>query len=564
MVETQSTVFAGGRTCLKYEPFQSVDGFDNRVCRGRNLTDSEDDYYFLKSPDETPSSEACQMLCVATPACKGIEYRANGWCEIWTRPEGIGAVAPSADALCLRYEPFVFADGGIDRACRGASASDNWGSYYTLKASISLFECKDLCLHTWNCKGLEYDSGACKVWHRSGGIGATVPKAGALCMRLGSGAPATDAFIRFQGGQDRSCRGSSVSDSDPSYYILFGPARARTLEDCKILCVSTPDCMAVDFSEAGCQVWTRPVLSSVAKEGSICLAYEPFKTVDGGSDRECQSDGADLQNSRLFYDAQSIPSIQDCKKRCAQSNSSFPCKGISFNESGCTLWMVGIRSESRAGSTCLRFEPFIDANGGQDQSCRGAHSFDDSALHYRSFTKDEVPTVEECRARCVETEGCNGIEFNEQACRVWVRAEGIGTTFPRLGSICVRFGSPDPLRSASAFDAVDGGLHRACRGANESDNSESHWVFHSISEIRTLEACEMRCIFTAGCVGIEFNRWGCEVWTRSAGIETSVYAPGYQCFRYEPFRSADGFESTLQEDQTNSVNIPKIIPNSVA
>ena len=547
---------------MQYEPFQSLDGFDNRVCRGSNLTDSMASYYLLKSPDEVPNSEACQNLCIETPACKGVEYRSNGWCEIWTRPNGISAVAPSYGASCLRYEPFVFVDGGINRACRGATASDIWESYYTLAISekdggvtenstlLSLVECKDACLSLWNCKGIEYDSGQCKVWHHSDGIGTTVPKMGAVCMRLGPATLTTDAFVQFHGGQDRSCRGSDASDTDPSYYVLFGPARARTLEECKILCVSNPDCRGVDFSDSGCQVWTKAggILSTSSEKGSICLTYEPFQPVNGGTNRECTS-GQTGPDSFIFY-AEQPASLQSCKQRCAAETS---CKGISFNESGCVVWVVSIQgSTAMAGSTCLRFEPFIDINGGQDQSCRGAHSLDDSSLHYRSFGRSEVPTLKECRSKCVETSGCRGVEFNQHDCRVWLRPEGIGTTVPQVGSICIGFGSPDPLRSASAFVPVDGGLHRACRGANDTDNSESHWNFHSITEVRTLEACETRCIFTAGCIGIEFNRWGCEVWTRSAGIEASVYAPGYQCYRYEPFRSADGFDTKLniaKEDQ---------------
>ena len=117
---------------------------------------------------------------------------------------------------------------------------------------------------------------------------------------------------------------------------------------------------------------------------------------------------------------------------------------------------------------------------------------------------------------------------------------------------------PDPLRSADAFPGMDGGVNRACRGANESDNSDQNWIFYPISQapepmdfdiarladcgtclspwlvndlhrlailepqVRTLEACQLRCIFKPGCVGVEFNLWGCEVWMRPGGIQASV------------------------------------------
>ena len=543
----QASVFSPGRTCMQYVPFRTLDGFNDRVCRGSNSTDSSSSYYFLKPPDVTPTLEACQSLCRSTAGCKGIEFR-SGWCEIWTRPAGIAAVAPSSGAYCFRYEPFVEVDGGVDRECRGSNPNDNWDSYYTLTLSISPSECKDLCLTTWNCKGIEYDSGRCEVWQRSGGIGATAPKPGAICLRLGPMLTTTDSFTTIHGSEGRACRGSDEDDDDPSYYELVGPARARTLEECKILCVSRADCRGIDFSSTGCKVWTKEdgIQWTSSLPGSTCLIYEPFQGVDGGEGRECRgSHASDV--TEQYYLTHSEASLQKCKDRCA---STAGCKGVSFKESICQVWMVGIHaSASLVGSQCFRFEPFIDANGGQDQSCRGSHIFDSSAAYYQSFTRQQVPTLEDCKAECVGTVGCRGIEFKtalheSESCRVWTKAEGIGTTVERSGSLCIRFGSPDPLRSASAFHAVDGGSHRACRGANESDNSESNWIFFSISEVRTLEACELHCMSTPGCAGIEFSRWGCEVWTEL--IEASVYAAEYECFRFQPFLSADGFEPRSQ------------------
>ena len=93
------------------------------------------------------------------------------------------AVSPGAD--CLRYEPFMEVDGGVNRACRGADVGDNWGSYYTIVSESSLDGCKEACLSRWNCKGIEYRKGRCEVWTRPAGIQASITSSGALCLRLG-------------------------------------------------------------------------------------------------------------------------------------------------------------------------------------------------------------------------------------------------------------------------------------------------------------------------------------------------------------------------------------------
>ena len=157
---------------MTYEPFQSVDGFSDRVCRGSNSTDSQDSYYAIYSPSQAPSLEACQSLCQSTPGCQGIEYR--GWCEVWTRPGGIGAVAPSPGSQCLRYQPFVGVDGGVNRACRGVDASDSWGIYYTVygqEEAATVEDCKSRCIATPGCKGIQFQPGrmrgvdkTCRNW----------------------------------------------------------------------------------------------------------------------------------------------------------------------------------------------------------------------------------------------------------------------------------------------------------------------------------------------------------------------------------------------------------------
>merc|ERR1712217_532057 len=52
----------------------------------------------------TTSLDACKSLCTDTVGCHGIEYSASSQrCEVWTRPEGIGATKPVSGFTCLRY-----------------------------------------------------------------------------------------------------------------------------------------------------------------------------------------------------------------------------------------------------------------------------------------------------------------------------------------------------------------------------------------------------------------------------------------------------------------------------
>ena len=552
----QASVGAPGRTCMRYEPFQSVDGFSDRVCRGSSSSDTQDSYYAIYSPTQAPSMEACQSLCKTTPGCQGIEYR--GWCEVWTRPDGIGAVAPSLGSQCLRYQPFAGVDGGVNRACRGVDPTDSWSIYYTVFAqeqAATVEACKAKCIAASGCRGIQFQPGRCEVWTRRAGIGATVASAGTICMRYDTFnvAEASDAFVTV--GPNQACRGSSPTDDQPSYYILRGPDVAANEEECRLLCMATPECQGIDFSSDGCKVWTRKagIESSAAWGGATCLRYDPFEPVDGGEGRACR--GADVnddsQDNYVLHTVATVPTLVDCKIKCASTTG---CKGVSFSESGCQVWIRsgGIQASAPSSSSCFRYMPFTPV-GGNDQACRGAHSQDNNASYYQSFSPEQVPSMELCRLRCAATDGCTGVEFGALGCKVWTRFEGIQATEFVAGSLCLRFGSPSPLLRASAFKPVDGGVGRACRGQDETDNLDSHYTVHVFwPENSTLEACQQLCMETLACKGVEFRLGACEIWTLAGGIQASVGAPGRTCMRYEPFQSVDGFSDRVCRGSSSS------------
>lgn len=79
--------------------FVPVDGGADRACRGARSTDNLESYYVVARAD---SLEACQQKCVQRSDCQGIEFKGTR-CELWTRPEGIGASFALDGYICQRY-----------------------------------------------------------------------------------------------------------------------------------------------------------------------------------------------------------------------------------------------------------------------------------------------------------------------------------------------------------------------------------------------------------------------------------------------------------------------------
>ena len=392
-------------------------------------------------------------------------------------------------------------------------------------------------------------------------------------MRYGtwSASDASDAFVMVEAGPNQACRGSSPGDDQASYYILRGPDLAADEAECRQLCMATPECQGIDFSPDGCKVWTRKagIQSSAAWGGATCLRYDPFEPVDGGEGRACHGDVNESSEDYVLYASADVPTLADCKIQCASTTG---CKGVSFSIAGCQVWtrQGGITSTASAGSSCFRYMPFAPVNGGEDQACRGAHSQDNDPSHYLSFSREQVPSIELCRLQCAATEGCTGLEFGALGCKVWTRFEGVQATETVQGSICLRFGPPNPLLGAGAFRAVEGGVGRACRGRDETDNLDSHYSVHVFwPENASVEACQQLCVETAACKGIEFRLGACEIWTLAGGIQASVGAPGRTCMTYEPFQSVDGFSdrvcrgsnSTDSQDSYYAIYSPSQAPS---
>lgn len=85
-----------------------------------------------------------------------------------------------------------------DRVCRGASASDNFGSYFEVIQSSGIQSCAAACAEQ-KCQGIEFSPGRCEIWVRPEGIGATASLHGSVCLRrLGTAVTAKGfSFFKF-------------------------------------------------------------------------------------------------------------------------------------------------------------------------------------------------------------------------------------------------------------------------------------------------------------------------------------------------------------------------------
>mmetsp|Transcript_100705 Transcript_100705/g.324974 ORF Transcript_100705/g.324974 Transcript_100705/m.324974 type:complete len:717 (-) Transcript_100705:135-2285(-) len=191
-------------TCLVYLPpwtnllpWSFVEGGGDRSCRGATPEDDWPSYYTLHL--KVASVDACRALCLENVFCMGIEHSVSGGrCKIWTRM--VSTSVPSVGSTCLRYQsgagtgnatlprwarewPWSLVDGGSQRACRGASPTDDLSSNkYVYSDTVSLEDCKNRCIYAFLCEGIEYHpSGKCEVWTKI--INSSVRSENSTCLR---------------------------------------------------------------------------------------------------------------------------------------------------------------------------------------------------------------------------------------------------------------------------------------------------------------------------------------------------------------------------------------------
>eukprot|EP00931_Biecheleriopsis_adriatica_P121364 TRINITY_DN96448_c0_g1_i1.p1 TRINITY_DN96448_c0_g1~~TRINITY_DN96448_c0_g1_i1.p1 ORF type:complete len:554 (+),score=64.73 TRINITY_DN96448_c0_g1_i1:75-1736(+) len=187
--------------------------------------------------------------------------------------------------------------------------------------------------------------------------------------------------------------------------------------------------------------------------------------VDGGAGRACRGSSS-YDNSPSYYTLHTDLSLDACKGKCEGTPG---CNGIEYSTKGrCEVWTRddGIRaSKAVTGFTCLRFgslppvttplptEGFELVDGRADRACRGANANDNSKSYYTVLSRRSgVASLEDCKAACVGTAACQGIEYKESSgrCEVWTRPEGIQASHVLSGFSCYRYRIP----SVSLADSI--------------------------------------------------------------------------------------------------------------
>ncbi|CAE7681376.1 lacZ [Symbiodinium sp. CCMP2456] len=166
-------------------------------------------------------------------------------------------------------EPEFFpVHGGVDKSCAGPSTmSATDSSKETVERSLE--DCKNRCLATPSCKGLDWSGSRCRVWTQH--ISGSLHRSGSTCLRLVPDVSVLQNFVAVNGGHGQSCRGKHAFDKEAAYYTA---SAAGSLEECKAACVQHPECQGISFASSGsCEIWTRPegIEATAEDDGSVCL-----------------------------------------------------------------------------------------------------------------------------------------------------------------------------------------------------------------------------------------------------------------------------------------------------
>ena len=234
----QASQDQSGSLCLRlgsWDTWEDASSFISMegTCGGQGLIER------FHGHEMASSLQECEIRCASIPGCRGAVFGAAG-CRTW---HGSGKVEASAEpgTTCHSFEPFRDVDGGVGRACRGATLTDLQDSYYSKSSASSLEDCQDQCARlsetTGTCKGISFDtaSGACRLWTRPSGIEATATASTWVCQRY-------EPFVPLDGGRNRACRGQHSQDTSATYYTTYSSSQVASLEACRVRCLASPGC----------------------------------------------------------------------------------------------------------------------------------------------------------------------------------------------------------------------------------------------------------------------------------------------------------------------------------
>ncbi|CAJ1416134.1 unnamed protein product [Effrenium voratum] len=407
--------------------------------------------------------------------------------------------------LQLSESLFEPVDGGLDRACRGASSNDNQGWYFNVVSAADLASCQLMCLETVGCAGVEYADAIdrCEIWTRPEGIQASRSSQGSVCFRR------VGVFEPVDGGIERACRGSNAYDNSPSYFEV---RVVQLLQDCQKECLQTPQCTGIEFSIGRCEVWTRPegIEASIALPGFSCYRAESFATT--------------LTATSSMTSTATFTSFSTSATSTATSTATMTGTSTTVTTDTATTTGTITATSTATSTTPLATTPastvpttdvfFRGIDGGVDRVCRGATSTDNNPAYYDAYT---VASLEECQDLCKADSACIGVEFSGSRCEIWIRPDGIRVTNSAAGFECLE---------ALVWSPVDSGEGRACRGDSPGDNLPS---YYEVQVVQSLESCQQLCLASEACQGVEYSPGRCELWSHS--IWSSISLANFQCYR---------------------------------
>lgn len=462
---------------------------------------------------------------------------------------------------------FEAVDGGLQRACRGATTTDNSPTNFVVASAADLASCQLQCLQLVGCQGVEFHdvNGRCELWTRT--IEASAFFGNAVCYRR------VGILEPVDGGVDRACRGSSAGDNNPSYFEIVD---LQVFDDCQRECLRRAECRGIEFSLGRCEIWTRPegIQASISLSGFMCYrtvstettgtttsftatstlttvtvtttvvtstisvtstataatalsltSLVTFRGVDGGVDRVCRGGDPNDNNPSHFEVFSDVDYLEGCKDLCRIRSD---CVGIESIGRRCEVWTrpAGIEAtRDVAGYYCLEAMEFSPVGSG-NRACRGRSAGDNSAEYYEVFTEQ---SLEDCQQRCANSSVCEGVEYSGTRCEVW--------NTPILASVdlegfqCFQYGSRPRLHFLSQVEQASWsiiGVDAECRGGTSEDDSPS---YYSLVTADSLERCQERCLELTICIGIEYSPDRCELWTRTAGIQATASLVSSVCLQ---------------------------------
>lgn len=255
-----------------------------------------------------------------------------------------------------------------------------------------------------------------------------------------------------------ACLGSTTCDNPPmchkpsgscgacgcTYEVDQGASCPSGICDANGVCQATTSTTTLASTSTAVQL-TATATSAPTTSEAVTTTVSTIGTMPGGlrwvnvsADRWSVCRGSNPNDNKAeYYEVfGGIANFETCKRKCAVTPS---CTGIEYNTGGrCEVWKHPIDSLNNVvGYNCLKYVPeSVLVPVGVGTVCRGEHSADNSNLYYDLTS---VANLEECKAHCIASSLCYGVEFSGRRCEVWTRP--IKATKKLDGFVCFRWES---------------------------------------------------------------------------------------------------------------------------